>query len=475
MPMRTLGCLGLTTTWSARWCTRGLRTTVTSRTASRAAPAEAAPAAAAATTAEAAAAAAAAAAARTVTNESGDFPPALLVLRSPTTDPWWNIAFEDWLFRNVDVSGQLVLFLWRNSPSVIIGRNQNPWNECNLPLMERDGVAMVRRRSGGGSVYHDLGNLNCTLLFPRRDFRRDRFTNFLAQSLNTTWPGLRLSVNERNDIVQGGFKVSGSAYKLGGRLAYHHLTLLFRADTSRLGTYLRSHRAPAIKTGGVASVRSPVSNIIRPAGAQAAAPSIRVKDGSNGDPGSLLDFDLLCDAIVDGFRRAPNGTGSSGLDNDAIVAMRQLSPKDIEERPVWGDGGILGATGEREVQANVDELQSWEWMYGQTPRFTLELVRSFDWGHARVAVQCHKGLVSETSVELNDDLMAIDQLPDNVRDLASSVLEPTLGERFTPAHLAERFRPEAVLSLLPASDADALGVDTTEKLAELYQWLQAEL
>ncbi|KAF9950453.1 Biotin/lipoate A/B protein ligase [Mortierella alpina] len=130
---------------------------------------------------------------------------------SKLNDPWTNLAFEEWLFRNSDPA-TYILFLYRNSKSVIIGRNQNPWKECNLKLMARDGVPFVRRKSGGGTVYH-------------------------YQEIE-----------------------SGSAFKLIQHRSYHHGTMLIDTDLSTLGQYLKVDKSSLI-TKGVASVRSPVTRL----------------------------------------------------------------------------------------------------------------------------------------------------------------------------------------------------------------------
>lgn len=88
--------------------------------------------------------------------------PGRVVFISQANDVYSNLALEDWLYRNWDFSKRHVLFLWRNSPCVVIGRHQNPFCEANIPYLESAGVPIVRRNSGGGTVYHDDGNLNCT-------------------------------------------------------------------------------------------------------------------------------------------------------------------------------------------------------------------------------------------------------------------------------------------------------------------------
>ncbi|KAF8988660.1 hypothetical protein BGZ52_005181 [Haplosporangium bisporale] len=150
---------------------------------------------------------------------------------SKLNDPWTNLAFEEWLFRNSD-PGTYILFLYRNTKSVIIGRNQNPWKECNLKLLAEDGVPFVRRKSGGGTVYHDMGNTNYSIMMPRAVFDRRTNVELICRALHEL--DIPALVNERHDIVLD--------------------------DLSSLGQYLKNNK-DGLVTKGVASVRSPVNRL----------------------------------------------------------------------------------------------------------------------------------------------------------------------------------------------------------------------
>ncbi|KAG0655932.1 Biotin/lipoate A/B protein ligase, partial [Rhodotorula mucilaginosa] len=123
---------------------------------------------------------------------------------SDSHDPWFNLAFEDWLFRKTDPE-QKILYLYRNSPSVIIGRNQNPWKEINLARLRELDIPFVRRKSGGGTVYHDLGNTNYCVFVPRTEFDRKTNAELVVRGLQNL--DLAAYVNERNDICVDGFKM----------------------------------------------------------------------------------------------------------------------------------------------------------------------------------------------------------------------------------------------------------------------------
>ncbi|KAJ2817303.1 hypothetical protein IWW50_006215, partial [Coemansia erecta] len=173
--------------------------------------------------------------------------PKTLCYVSKSTDPYTNLAFEDWLLRNTDPQAY-VLYLWRNRPTIVIGRNQNPWKECNLDMMQKRDVLLARRTSGGGAVYHDLGNTNYTVLMPRQAFSRDRCALMVAQALKQA--DIPAYVNARHDVAVGERKVSGSAFRLTSARAFHHGTMLIDADLARLNGCLRSRHADAIEARG---------------------------------------------------------------------------------------------------------------------------------------------------------------------------------------------------------------------------------
>lgn len=209
---------------------------------------------------------------------------------STATDPYLNLSIEHYLLQN-SPADTVVLFLYVNRPSIIIGRNQNPWYEVNLPLLTHplDGngkIDLVRRRSGGGSVFHDTGNVNWTVISPPSSFTRDKHAEMVVRALRKCGVD-QARVNERHDIVMdqgsdrvsaddrnlyetayrdGGkirsLKVSGSAYKLTRGRALHHGTCLLSSPyLASIGSLLRSPLKPYIEARGVESVSSPVANI----------------------------------------------------------------------------------------------------------------------------------------------------------------------------------------------------------------------
>ncbi|GAA6005214.1 hypothetical protein JCM10207_002900 [Rhodosporidiobolus poonsookiae] len=269
---------------------------------------------------------------------------------SDSTDPWFNLAFEDWLFRKTDPD-QKILYMYRNSPSVIIGRNQNPWKEINLPALRALDIPFVRRKSGGGTVYHDLGNTNYCVFVPRLEFDRRTNAELVVAGLKTL--DIPAGVNERNDIVVDGFKVSGSAFKLVNKRAYHHGTMLIDAKLGDLRGVLGGKKDSMV-TKGVASVPSPVRNL---------------REWS-----CDINHDRFVEVVAREFAAAHGGSGEIKR-VDASEADRNSYVREV-----------------------VDELKSWEWQYGQTPEFTHTLSGSFPWGSLTLDLSSRHGLITSTSL-----------------------------------------------------------------------------
>ncbi len=176
-----------------------------------------------------------------------------------TTDPTFNLALEQYVFDCLPREDNYFM-LWQNASAIIIGRHQNAHAEINLPYVREHGVSVVRRLSGGGAVYHDLGNLNFTFIQDAQSTRLDLslFCTPVAQALQSL--GANAEVNGRNDITLDGKKISGNAqYVREGRIM-HHGTLLFDADLEAASLALQPD-AEKIKAKGVASVRSRMTTL----------------------------------------------------------------------------------------------------------------------------------------------------------------------------------------------------------------------
>lgn len=181
------------------------------------------------------------------------------IIIGESTDIFSNLAFEDYLLR---VYQKNVLYAWRSSPSIVYGNFQNPWNEINIRNCLSDGVQLARRQSGGGAVYHDLGNLNLSFIGERAQESKASNIDFIINSLKE----LKIDVyqNERNDILalfdDQEYKLSGSAFKKIKNCSLHHCTLLIDANISQVWKYLTQNDTD-MKSPGVKSKRRSVINL----------------------------------------------------------------------------------------------------------------------------------------------------------------------------------------------------------------------
>jgi len=175
---------------------------------------------------------------------------------SDQTDPYLNLAVEEYLAERL--AEERVLFLWVNSPVVVIGVNQDPWLESDPARLARERVALARRMSGGGAVFQDAGNLNFSFMCARRDLRPEENSALVCGVLRSL--GLEAVADRRHRIMVRGRKVSGSAFRLSRRYAVHHGTLLVDVSIERMHRLL----CPRVKPLASCAVRSapyPTANI----------------------------------------------------------------------------------------------------------------------------------------------------------------------------------------------------------------------
>ena len=183
------------------------------------------------------------------------------IFRSLSTNPYVNLAIEDWLLREYPLDQEVWLF-YQNAPSVILGRFQNPWLECDLGWMHAQGIPLVRRPSGGGTVWHDEGNVNFCRITELKNFTKDGALKIIQERLRSI--EVAVEINARHDLVfqhqSHPHKVSGSAYKQTKDRSLHHGTLLIQSDLARLSSALKSPHT-LMETRSISSVRSKVLNL----------------------------------------------------------------------------------------------------------------------------------------------------------------------------------------------------------------------
>lgn len=172
-------------------------------------------------------------------------------------DPYINLAIEQALFDNVD-DETLILYLWQNQNTVVIGKNQNAFSECRTELLKEDGCTLARRTSGGGAVFHDIGNLNFTFICSTENLNVSNHMEVIKEACRLS--GIEAEISGRNDILADGRKFSGNAFFNSRGRSYHHGTILINSDVGKLGRYLTPPKAK-LEGKGVKSVRSRVINL----------------------------------------------------------------------------------------------------------------------------------------------------------------------------------------------------------------------
>ena len=181
----------------------------------------------------------------------------LTLVETNCHNPHKNLALEKVLLDYVGKE-EMIFYLWQNQNTVVIGKNQNAWKECALSEMKKDGITLARRISGGGAVFHDLGNLNFTFLMHKSNYDLKKQTKVILEAVKNI--GIQAEFTGRNDLTVDDKKFSGNAYHFDKENAYHHGTILIDADMTRLANYLNV-RADKMKAKGVSSVRSRVVNL----------------------------------------------------------------------------------------------------------------------------------------------------------------------------------------------------------------------
>ena len=175
------------------------------------------------------------------------------------TDPCVNLAMEEYLVRLNEGLRSVILYLWQNEDTVVIGRNQNAYNECSLKYAEENGIRIVRRLTGGGAVFHDTGNINYSVITTASEHDITRSTQVIIVALQSL--GIDAKASGRNDLCVGDKKISGNAYYTNDKVGLHHGTILYRVDQEKMEAVL-SVAEDKLNRHGIRSVRSRVCDIV---------------------------------------------------------------------------------------------------------------------------------------------------------------------------------------------------------------------
>ncbi|WP_431027883.1 lipoate--protein ligase [Lysinibacillus sp. LZ02] len=268
------------------------------------------------------------------------------------TDPRVNLAIEEYVLKNMDIEKDDFLLFYINQPSIIIGKNQNTIEEINTDYVEENGVIVVRRLSGGGAVYHDLGNLNFSFLTKDdgNSFHNyKKFTQPVVDALAKM--GVNAELSGRNDILAEGRKVSGNAqFATKGRM-FSHGTLMFDTEIDAVVSALKVKK-DKIESKGIKSVRSRVANI--------------------------SEF-LTEPMAVEQFRME---ILKSIFDGEENIQYYDLTERD------W----------ENIYQLSKERYQQWDWNYGKSPRFNIQKQHRFPSGSIDIRLEVNRGIIEEVTI-----------------------------------------------------------------------------
>ena len=212
---------------------------------------------------------------------------------SPQYDPFLNRAVEQYLTERQE-GGVVTMYLWKNERTVVIGYNQNPYSECNVQLLLDEGGHLMRRGTGGGAVYHDLGNINFSFIADKSLYDVRKQLSVIQDALLAY--GLEAEISGRNDLTCQGRKFSGNAFGKGKQNDLHHGTILIKTDGTMMQRYLTVDKAKLMKNG-VKSVASRVVNLSELVpeltSENIKAPLIASFEKVYGGKATMLDFDTL--------------------------------------------------------------------------------------------------------------------------------------------------------------------------------------
>lgn len=306
-----------------------------------------------------------------------------VILYSKSTNPWHNLAVEEYLMEYTSLAYRdgmeyYIMYLWQNKDTVVIGRNQNAWGECRTGLLAEDNGVLARRSTGGGAVFHDMGNLNFSFITPKIAYDTKRSSQVILNAVKSL--GVDAYLSGRNDILAEEKKFSGNAFCVYKEAGLHHGTLLINSDYARIAKYLEVSKAK-LDAKGIKSVKSRVTNL------SAIVPKITL------DTMKLaLEKYFLLEYPVDAVERYED---TSWIENSKLEA--------------W-----------------IKKHESWDWQYGQTLKFTAKIETRFDWGGFEMQFLVNEGKIIDIKIFTDAlDLEFFEKLEEKlkgVRFLSSEII-----------------------------------------------------
>lgn len=279
----------------------------------------------------------------------------LQVIISPQYNPFLNRSVEQYLTENQEKE-TVTIYLWKNERTVVIGYNQNPFAECNVQQLLDDGGHLMRRGTGGGAVYHDLGNINFSFIADKSLYDVKKQLSVIQDALLSF--GLETEISGRNDLTCQGRKFSGNAFAKGQRNDLHHGTILIKTDGAMMQRYLTVDKAKLTKHG-VSSVSSRIVNLSE------LVPS--------------LSSENIKQPLIDSFEKT-YGSQATLIDFDTLI-------------------------NKAEVQAINAEISSHDFLFGRWQQFKTTKKDRFPWGGVDIALHIDEAKSIITDIQIASDCL----------------------------------------------------------------------
>lgn len=277
----------------------------------------------------------------------------MIFIERTQTDPYFNIAAEEYFLKNRD---EEIFMFWQSEPSVILGKHQNPVKEIDLDYVNDHHIPVIRRISGGGTVFHDLGNINYTLI--TRGEKQENLVDFKK----FTFPvilflkefGMKARFEGKNNLTLGGKKFSGNSAHVFKKKVMHHGTLLFETNLGVLENVINPHQS-GVKDKSIASVRASVTNI---------SDHLKEKISPEGFKKRMSDF------FVSYY---------------GIKIFQNLAEEDIAEIRKLAD----------------EKYRSWSWNFGYSPKYSFSNEKETKSGMVQVNLEVKDGVINRIRFFLN--------------------------------------------------------------------------